>query len=108
MGKLVMIVLLAAIGCGGGESAPADAWQTTCGMPGDEGNELGVGKFCQTLGDCDGTQAPICSNIGDETTWFCVRLCSSTDPDSVCGTGAECACDSGGNNCGCTPSACLQ
>jgi hypothetical protein len=108
MGKLLIIALMLAA-CGGGDAAPPDAWATTCGSPGDEGNELGVGKFCETLDDCaDTPEARFCSNIGDETTWFCVRLCELADPDTICGTGAECVCNDSGNACGCTPSACLQ
>jgi hypothetical protein len=95
-------------GCGG-DDAPAapDAFFSTCGLPGDEGNELGIGRFCETLGDCAGAaDAPLCSNIGDATTWFCTRTCADETDDGVCGAGAECTCGDGG--CGCTPSVCLQ
>lgn len=101
-----------ALGCalvacgGGGEAAAPDAFATTCGAPGDQGNEVGVGHFCETLTDCSELpDAPLCSNIGDETTWFCTRLCDEGD-NTVCGTGAECTCGNGG--CGCTPSVCLE
>ena len=83
-----------------------DAFASTCGMPGDQGNELGVGKFCATLNDCSNNgQAGLCSNLGDETTHFCTKFCtkgSTTD----CGTGATCTCNAQ-NQCGCTPDSCL-
>ncbi|HTJ40956.1 MAG TPA: hypothetical protein VL463_02635 [Kofleriaceae bacterium] len=83
-----------------------DAFATTCGKPGDVGNELGVGKFCATLNDCSNNgSAGLCSNLGDETTHFCTKFCtkgSTTD----CGTGATCTCNSS-NQCGCTPDSCL-
>lgn len=105
MQRLFVIALLVAA-CGGGESTPPDAFETTCGAPGDEGNEIGVGRFCMTLVDCADTEdARLCSNIGDETTWFCTRTCADENDDAVCGTGAECVCGNGG--CGCTPTVCL-
>jgi hypothetical protein len=111
MGKLTFAfaAAVALCACGGGGPSAPDAFtaETTCGMPGDEGNELGVGKFCTDLADCaDTPDARLCSIIGDETTWFCTRICQQTDPPDVCGTGAECVCGDGG--CGCTPSVCLQ
>ncbi|MCA9678417.1 MAG: hypothetical protein KC464_25550, partial [Myxococcales bacterium] len=89
------------------DAGPADAFASTCGQPGDPGNELGVGHFCQTLLDCgDTAEAPLCSNIGDETTWFCTKTCANEDAGvEVCGTGATCTCGNGG--CGCTPTSCL-
>ena len=87
--------------------ATPDAFASTCGMPGDQGNELGVGKFCQTLNDCNGTpSAPLCSNLGDETTFFCTKFCSANGSADQCGTAATCTCNSS-NQCGCTPNACL-
>lgn len=83
-----------------------DAFVSTCGMPGDVGNELGVGKFCATLNDCaNNKQSGLCSNLGDPTTFFCTKFCtkgSTTD----CGTGATCTCNAS-NQCGCTPNTCL-
>jgi hypothetical protein len=101
------------ISCGGADpqQAPApdamvDAYQSSCGVPGDMGNELGIGKFCASFGDCASTMsAPLCSVIGDSDTHFCTKTCSMGSTTS-CGTGAECVCNSG-NQCGCTPSMCL-
>lgn len=109
----VAMTLALAAGCGDDAGAgvpdagPADGFASTCGQPGDPGNELGVGHFCQTLLDCgDTAEAPLCSNIGDETTWFCTKTCANEDAGvEVCGTGATCTCGNGG--CGCTPTSCL-
>lgn len=98
---------------GGGKSsnhpdAPgADAYFSTCGHPGDLGNEMGVGKFCASLGDCTDQSSPLCSSLGDRTTHFCTHTCQSTGPTTQCGTGAECTCNTS-NQCGCTPSVCLN
>jgi hypothetical protein len=104
-------LLLAAVmlcACGGGGDAPPDALFSICGEPGDEGNEIGVGRFCSLLSDCaDTDDARLCANLGDPDAHFCTRLCGDPDDDAVCGTGAECVCDDGGNNCGCTPTVCL-
>lgn len=110
---LVLAALLVpGAACNGGDDVPTppvDAFATTCGMPGDTGNELGVGQYCTTLNDCSNTpEAFLCSNIGDATTFFCTKTCqqpgdAGTNP---CGTGAECVCGNGG--CGCTPSVCLD
>ena len=90
------------------DATPADAFSSSCGKPGDQGNELGVGKFCATLNDCANTpSAGLCSNLGDATTFFCTRICQSNGPADQCGTGATCTCDSS-NECGCTPTTCLQ
>jgi hypothetical protein len=106
---VAMFIGAALAACGGGGDSGPDAFgaPTVCGMPGDEGNELGVGLFCITLNDCADTEdARLCSNIGDEETWFCTRTCADENDDAVCGTGAECTCGTGG--CGCTPSVCLE
>jgi len=105
MRAIVVCAVLAA--CGGGKSnSGPDAFYTTCGNPGDLGNELGIGKFCQTIADCSSTpMASICSNLGDVTTFFCTRTCQSTGSADQCGTGAQCVCSGG---CGCVPNTCLQ
>ena len=87
--------------------ASHDASQSKCGNPGDVGNELGIGKFCATLTDCDSTpMAPLCSSLGDPKTHFCTKTCQATGSADQCGTGAMCTCGSS-NECGCTPTACL-
>jgi hypothetical protein len=60
--RIVIVILAIVAACGGGnESRPidaaVDAFESTCGEPGDPGNELGIGKFCASLGDCADTQA---------------------------------------------------
>jgi hypothetical protein len=105
---LIIIAFIAA--CGGNDTASqhdaaVDAFSSTCGHPGDMGNEVGIGKFCLSLSDCVST-APLCSTIGDETTHFCTRTCPMGN-DTVCGTGAQCTCNSS-NQCGCTPTVCLM
>lgn len=108
---LVLVVVLASGACGGDDTGSAhhdaavDAFFSTCGHPGDTGNEVGIGKFCEILSDCSGT-APLCSSIGDDTTHFCTRTCPMGN-DTVCGTGAQCTCNSS-NQCGCTPTVCLM
>jgi hypothetical protein len=90
------------------DAAEADAFDSICGQPGDVGNEVGVGKFCNTIGDCSSTpQAHLCATLGDPKAHFCTRICSNEDAGvDVCGTGATCTCG-GGGTCGCTPNACL-
>jgi len=106
---LLALILIAA--CGGESSqkadAAVDAYFSECGHPGDEGNELGVGKFCPNgINDCSGTPAaPLCSSLGSSTTHFCTKTCQMGSM-GTCGTGAECVCN-GSNQCGCTPSSCL-
>ena len=34
------------------DAPTADVFVSTCGHPGDTGNELGIGFFCETLSDC--------------------------------------------------------
>jgi hypothetical protein len=98
-------------GCGGGGSdkpdAAVDALFSKCGMPGDMGNEMGIGKFCASLGDCTSQTAPLCSVLGDKDTHFCTKTCTNGGPATQCGTGAQCTCN-GSNQCGCTPSSCLN
>lgn len=87
--------------------AAVDATSSTCGNPGDVGNDQGVGKYCASLSDCSGNMsATLCSSLGDPTTHFCTKTCSSTGSAGQCGTNATCECNSS-NQCGCTPNACL-
>ena len=109
---LVIVAIAAAIAVACGNSttkkpdAAVDAYFSTCGHPGDTGNEIGVGKFCTGLSDCTST-APLCSQIGDPTTHFCTKTCPAMGSDATCGTNAKCECNSS-NQCGCTPNACLM
>ena len=111
----IAIILACFLGCGGGKStekhvdAPSnvDAFESTCGQPGDQGNEKGIGKFCTSFNDCANTNdAPLCSIIGDSTTHFCTKTCTNGGPADQCGTATQCVCNSS-NQCGCTPTACL-
>jgi hypothetical protein len=87
-------------------ASTSDAFQSACGHPGDTGNEMMIGKFCQSFGDCPQT-APLCSVIGDPTTHFCTRTCSGSGSGSAqCGTNTTCTCNAS-NQCGCTPNSCL-
>lgn len=107
-----IILGVAAAACDGGGGRPelpdasADAYESDCGRPGDVGNELGIGQFCASLGDCSTTMsAPLCSSLGDRNTHFCTKTCAAGST-TACGTGAECVCNES-SQCGCTPSACL-
>jgi hypothetical protein len=87
--------------------ASVDAYFSKCGHPGDPGNELMIGKFCASQSDCGSiVTAPLCSSLGDPMTHFCTKTCSSTGSAGQCGTVTTCACNAG-NQCGCTPNACL-
>lgn len=107
MKRYPIVLLIAA--CGGGSDAPAvDALVSVCGHPGDIGNDVGVGKFCNTISDCNGNQhALLCSSLGDSTTHFCTQTCQMGSTD-MCGADAMCVCQSGGSTCGCTPNVCLS
>src|SRR5438067_2345808 len=86
--------------------AAIDAIYSTCGHPGDTGNELGIGKFCTSFNDCANTQAaPLCSIIGDSDTHFCTKTCTMGST-TECGTNTMCVCNSS-SQCGCTPNSCL-
>ena len=73
-----------------------------CGQPGDQGNELGVGKYCGSLSDCTG-MANLCASLGDPKLHFCTMLCQA---GGNCGTGATCQCQ--GSQCGCFPDSCMN
>ncbi len=116
--RLIVLVLAAVIAyaCGGNSStkkpdAAVDAFYSTCGQPGDVGNDLGVGKFCTDLADCASTpSARLCSIVGDKTTHFCTKTCagSGSAGSGMCGSDASCTCDtSSPPQCGCVPNSCL-
>lgn len=85
---------------------PADlTFLSACGHPGDKGNSLGVGQFCENLSDCaDNTRAKLCTTLGDPDNFFCTFACKKDGPVDQCGESARCACSSGG--CGCFPTRC--
>jgi hypothetical protein len=110
--RLIAIALLVAACSSSGSTAKkadaaVDAFSSTCGQPGDMGNEIGVGKFCPDLQDamCPST-APLCSILGDSTTHFCTKTCTNGGSADQCGTNATCSCNSQ-NQCGCVPNSCL-
>jgi hypothetical protein len=112
---LIAAIAAAVIACGGDDSSNktpdaashVDAFSSTCGMPGDTGNDVGVGKFCESLADCSGNMsATLCSSFGDPTTHFCTKTCASTGSAGQCGSNASCECNAS-NQCGCTPNSCL-
>jgi hypothetical protein len=83
-------------------------------MPGNVGNDLGVGKYCTSNGtECGGfsiTNAWICTLSQAPTAApFCTKPCSN---DGQCGTGAFCRGDTNDAGMevglkGCVPAACL-
>jgi hypothetical protein len=131
MKKLLLLSVMALAACSSGssssssssstggvpDSGPApvcpgiDASASTCGRPGDQGNSIGVGKYCCSLDECaDTVGARLCSVLGSSDTLFCTRSCSirdggMDDAGNPCGEGATCQC--AGAGCGCTPNSCL-
>jgi hypothetical protein len=120
---LVIVTLVsfgAVVGCGGDttQSTGADmamsmmpgdmTMQSVCGHPGDTGNSLGVGKYCQTSADCAGKMASACSTImppPQGPAFFCTMLCDINSTTNMCGENATCTCLSPGV-CGCVPDTC--
>jgi hypothetical protein len=113
-GMRSLLVALLVAGCGGSSSTPAVPDMTlvldltirsSCGRPGDPGNELGVGKFCQKNSECQAnSKATLCTNPVNPENYFCTFACTKNGPPDQCGTKARCACQ--GNLCGCFPTAC--
>jgi hypothetical protein len=94
---------------GGDECEPIDS---ACGQPCDPGNSLGIGRFCNNIHDCAGSQIPtLCATLGDPSEHFCTAMCSPPDagPDASfikdCGENATCQCQ--GSQCGCFPTSCF-
>jgi hypothetical protein len=115
------VVFAALVGCGGSDpgTAPADMVVgkdlvvfSVCGHPGDTGNSLGVGKYCQKLTDCtSNTKATLCSTLGSDNAFFCTMTCTPPANDmgsTECGENAYCQCGSGSgqSGCGCFPNSC--
>lgn len=74
---------------------------STCGHPGDPGNSIGVGKYCEVQGDCS-TGGTVCSHPFSPEDYFCTLPCSPGTP--TCGENANCVCQN--KQCGCLPVAC--
>lgn len=78
-----------------------------CGVPGNPGNEQGVGKFCKTSADCMGQPANLCATVADPSFTFCIKLCTPGGGNAQCGSGAQCQCGMGGAmQCACIPGEC--
>ena len=83
---------------------PNPAFKSQCGLPCEQGNSKGVGKFCKALSDCfDNNQAALCTQLDPSGSdqFFCTMKCKV---DADCGEAARCACQ--GNQCGCFPTRC--
>jgi hypothetical protein len=107
------------ISCSGGGSRNTDAGNggdagppfSACGHPGDQGNDAGVGKYCQFISDCP--SGLLCSTLNNNpppndqhNTYFCVLVCDPCNSrPGFCGAGASCVCQAVGA-CGCTPNNC--
>lgn len=132
MRALCLVSAIVVVGCGssandsaelgGGDGADLSATAgagdlallSRCGHPGDQGNSLGVGKFCTNQGpDCGGNgMATTCSALfngqtpSSMDTYFCSFQCTATGPPGVCGEGAACLCNAS-NVCACIPADCI-
>ena len=88
-------------------AAAPDQFFTCCGAPGDKGNSLQVGAYCEKFTDCfDNAKAKVCTVLGDPRTHFCTFACTQNGPAGQCGENAQCECQ--GANCACVPDACLM
>jgi hypothetical protein len=74
-----------------------------CGVVGNPGNELGVGKFCLDALDCQSTPA---AKVCVSQLHFCTKTCTPNGPPSQCGSGAMCQC--AGAQCACIPGECTM
>ena len=77
-----------------------------CGVPGNPGNELGVGKFCQDSLDCTSQKATICATTFAPNLTFCTMACTMGGGNAQCGSGGVCQC-AGANQCACVPAECI-
>jgi hypothetical protein len=91
------------------ECAPIDS---ACGQPCQEGNNLGIGRFCNNIHDCEGTAIPtLCATLGNADEHFCTAMCDPEDASDEagfpknCGDNATCQCQ--GSQCGCFPTSCF-
>jgi hypothetical protein len=95
-----------------GSGDECEAIDSACGQPCQAGNNLGIGRFCNTLHDCDGTQIPtLCATLGEPNEHFCTASCEPPDSGdeagltTTCGENATCQCQ--GGQCGCFPNSCM-
>jgi hypothetical protein len=114
MRALSLLALVVAFACGGSSGNKTDAkgsgsnsctGGSACGEPCDDGNNLGIGKFCaKGSGQCasNNNAFVFCTVDVDSTAEpFCTGPCGS---DADCGVDAFCD-GSGGQN-GCVPANC--
>ena len=76
-----------------------------CGVVGNPGNELGVGKFCLDSLDCASQSASLCAGTLAPGLNFCTMACTMGGGNSQCGSGAQCQCAQG--QCACIPGECV-
>jgi hypothetical protein len=76
-----------------------------CSTPGNPGNELGVGKYCQDSLDCTGG-VNLCASTIAPNLLFCTKACTMNGGNAQCGSGAQCQC--AGTQCACVPGECLM
>jgi len=82
---------------------PADlSLPSCCGTPGDTGNNLGVGRYCNDINDCAGQMATLCATLANPRYHFCTLVCQM---GGNCGTAATCICSAQG--CACIPNRCI-
>ena len=109
-GLVIFLFVAIVVACGSSSNtkkpdAAIDALDSFCGHPGDTGNDIGVGKYCNTLSDCNGNKmATLCATLGNAQAHFCTKTCPMGSTDQ-CGMNATCVCQ--GGSCGCTPNSCL-
>lgn len=118
---LLFVIVSAAFACStpsdgakkdAGSSTDAGGTFSACGVPGQVGNEIGVGQYCELITDCSGQT--LCSSLVNDpdnepqrNTFVCVLPCDPcTDPVGFCGSGASCVCQEALGGCGCFPTAC--
>ncbi len=77
-----------------------------CGVAGNPGNELGVGKFCQSSTECANQQANVCATTLAPGLNFCTKGCTMNGGNGQCGSGAQCQCAM--NQCACVPGECVM
>lgn len=97
----------------GSSTYPDGGAISTCGRPGDRGNQFGVGKYCEQLSDCPG-QTICTASVNTPSTpatnsFFCTLPCTPcSGGPNACGAGAECGCSAGLGGCACVPTSCTD